>query len=111
MFICEDDLRKMSAEALAQAMRTNELDDTCLTFAAEILGQLDTEHAYFPALVELLQHEKAYVREGAVYGLWNYCRDETSGTAWYCRDCLREVSIADLSHEVRAAARDALDSV
>ena len=111
MFICEDDLRKMSAVQLSCLILQQKLDDTCLTFAAEILGQIDTEHAFFPALISLLQHQKAYVREGAVYGLWNYCRDETSGTAWYCRDCLREVSIADLSPEVRSAAREALDSV
>jgi vesicle coat complex subunit len=109
MFICENDLRATSAEELARAISAHELDDSCLTFAAEILGQIDTEHAYFPVLVELLHHEKAYVREGAVYGLWNHCQDETSGTAWYVRDCLREVSIADLSPEVCAVAREALE--
>jgi HEAT repeat protein len=107
--VCEDDLRKMSAAELSRAIMAKEFDDPSLTFAAEILGQIDTERAYFPVLVDLLRHEKDYVREGAVYGLWNYCRDETSGTAWYCRHCLELVSVADRSPEVREAAREALE--
>jgi hypothetical protein len=107
--VCENDLRKMSAAELSRAILAKEFDDPSLTFAAEILGEVDTAHEFFPALVELLYHKKAYVREGAVYGLARHCQDETSGTAWYIQDCLREVSIADLSPEVRAVAREALE--
>jgi HEAT repeat protein len=107
--VCEKELREMSAAELSRAILAKEFDDPSLTFAAEILGEVDATHEFFPALIELLHHEQAYVREGAVYGLARHCRDETSGTAWYVRDCLREVSIADLSPEVRAVAREALE--
>lgn len=78
-------------------LRDPDLDPTLLTFAAEIAGRLPDDRPVAP-LLELLAHPKAYVREGAVYGL--ALHPQAHGV----RDALAHIRISDTSAGVRAAA-------
>lgn len=73
-----------------------------LTFAAEQLGNVDTDAAA-ALLVKLLRHESPLVREGAVYGLEKH-RHRDNVDMMLCL-----VAVIDLSPSVRAAAREALE--
>lgn len=66
-----DDLRDRDPRRLIAWLRDASLEPHLLTFAAEVAGDVPPDHAEeaVRALVGLLGHAKAYVREGAVYGL------------------------------------------
>lgn len=57
---------------LLARMRSGELDNASLSFAAESLGYADKTPEIRRALVELLLHPSPVVREGALYGLNEY---------------------------------------
>jgi HEAT repeat protein len=78
------------------------LDPADLTFAAEIAGRLRDDGAVRRALVPLLSHPEAVVREGAIYGL---ARHLDAGV----RTLLERLAAADPSAAGRTAAADALD--
>ncbi len=72
-----------------------------LTFAAEWLGQCDASLAV-PALLLLLSHESAVVREGAIYGLGNHV------DVGEVRGMLDRLVSTDASQAVRLAALEAI---
>jgi HEAT repeat protein len=78
------------------------LDPADLTFAAEIAGRLRDDGAVRRALVPLLSHPEAVVREGAVYGLARHLDASV-------RTILERLAAGDASAAVRTAAADALD--
>lgn len=82
-------------------LRDPELDPTLLTFAAEIAGRIEGAETV-QALLPLLNHPKAYVREGAVYGLALHPDDP------HARAALR-AALDDPSPGVRAAAGEQIN--
>lgn len=78
------------------------LDPTLLTYAAEIAGRIPGEAPVRP-LLALLQHEKAYVREGALYGLALHL--DAPGV----REALAATMEGDRSETVRAVAGEQLE--
>lgn len=106
----EDQLRFLAKHypaGLIQLLENDELPDHLLTFAAEAAG--DVSPSWYPqasrVLTRLLRHPRAYVREGAVYGL------TTLSTAVPALlENLRRLATADEPSEgVRLAAQEALD--
>lgn len=74
----------------------------CLTFAAEAAGRIADSGAVRGALLPLLAHHSAVVREGAIYGLHKH-HDAA------VRDALARIAASDPSDAVRVVAADALD--
>lgn len=66
-----DQLASRNPARLLAWLRDETLDDHLLTFAAESAGRVPAEFADDArrSLIDLLRHPRAYVREGAVYGL------------------------------------------
>jgi hypothetical protein len=99
-------LREMAEQAPAQLVglvkRGAAWKPADLSYAAEIIGGLRTSEAT-SALLDLLDHPSAVVREGAVYGLARRVLDPRAVAA------LRKVSTFDPSEAVRIAAQGALD--
>jgi HEAT repeat protein len=93
-------LAKEAPERLI-AMLSVEPDPVLLTYAAEVAGQHLPSEVVVPALLALLKHESALVREGAVYGLAQHEGDSID-------DELRTL-VADPSPGVRTAAKDILE--
>jgi HEAT repeat protein len=81
-----------------------------LTFAAEAAGAIRSlpVEVVVDALEPLLLHEKAYVREGTVYGLAQLI-GQLGGTR--AKELLKRVVREDDSQGVREAARDALGTL
>lgn len=71
-----------------------------LTFAAEAAGRIKKAELVIPVLEGLLDHESAYVREGAILGL-SYCRERTSPELM---EKIRQISVDDPSPGVREEA-------
>lgn len=104
------------SEALFEALATEDpvrlvaflndpgLDPTFLTFAAELAGRVPEASLVVPPLLALLVHPKAYVREGAVYGLAHHL--EAPGV----REALVDGMYWERSLGVRAAIVDALNT-
>lgn len=90
-----------SPSQLAMLIAAGDLTAADLTFAAETLGRSLDGELVRGALVPLLGHTSAVVREGAVYGL---SRHLDVGV----RDQLIALASCDPSPGVRTAARDAL---
>jgi HEAT repeat protein len=80
------------------------LDPADLTFAAEIAGRVPDSKAVRRALLPLLSHREAVVREGAIYGLHQHTDDVV-------RESLERIAAGDASSAVRRAAVDALEGV
>lgn len=91
-----------SPSELVVLINDGDLHPSDLTFAAEILGRCADSVLVRAALLPLLQHEAAVVREGAVYGLAKHRNEETNKH-------LRLVASSDSSPGVQTAARDALN--
>jgi hypothetical protein len=72
-----------------------------LTFVAEEMGATRTAEEIVPALLQLLHHQDAAVREGVVYGLSYHLSEDV-------RSALRAVSENDENLDVRQAARSAI---
>jgi hypothetical protein len=75
-----------------------------LTFATEISGTIDDSEAVRSALLPLLDHPHALVREGAVYGL----REHIDSSVLLR---LKSIAECDTSPGVRQAASDTLDEL
>lgn len=90
-------LAERHPESLLTLIKTGSLAPTDLTFAAEIAGSLPDAAATRAALLPLLDHEDAIVREGAIYGLAS-CLDDA------VRERLTFVVEHDRSRAVRNAA-------
>lgn len=88
-------------KALLRLIESGSLAPADLTFAAEIAGTLAEQPAARAALLPLLDHDDAIVREGAVYGLAS-CLDDS------VRERLKVASGKDRSRAVREAAIAAL---
>jgi len=111
---CEDMLRwvlDQDPHGFAVWMYYERLPDTLLTFGAEMLGEisaLPVTHTIrmeaIEALTKLAQHPKAYVREGAVYGLGCFTMDKEAA------DLLRNLVEHDPDPSVKLAAAEALDN-
>ncbi len=56
-------------DMLLDIIRLREIRPTLLAYAAETVGELVDSEKVASVLVPLLEHEKPYVREGAIYGL------------------------------------------
>jgi hypothetical protein len=64
------DMAEHDAMLLVYIIQLQYVEPTLLTFVAEIAGEaIILDSIIVPELVKLLNHEKAFVREGAVYGL------------------------------------------
>jgi HEAT repeat protein len=95
-------LSRRYPESLLRVIRSGLLLPADLTFAAEIAGRADTsEDEIRTALIPLLAHEDAAVREGAIYGLAGHIDRAT-------RERIESLARSDSSAGVRAAAADAL---
>jgi hypothetical protein len=77
------------------------LGEVDLTFAAECLKEVPWDVAG-PALLRLLQHKQAIVREGALYGLAGHSERED------VREAVRE-ALSDDAPGIRAAAEEWLE--
>lgn len=85
-----------------------------LTYAAETLGDIEgCEALLVPVLRNLLDHEDAMVREGAIYGIYKQrLYDIRSG--WQDVDTLRKLrrmAVNDPSPGVRNAAADVIEDL
>lgn len=99
---CESAFYAMPAAELIALISSTSLAPEDLTFAAESAGQ----HAEaVPALLTLLDHEQAVVREGALYGLTPHV--DVQNVA----EKLREVARHDSSGAVRVVAASIVDEV
>ncbi|HSN97755.1 MAG TPA: HEAT repeat domain-containing protein [Candidatus Nanopelagicales bacterium] len=87
---------------LLRLIQGGKLEHADLTFAAEIAGRLRDEGAVQRALLPLLSHPEAVVREGAIYGLSRHLNASV-------RERFAELAAKDPSAAVRSAAADALD--
>jgi len=102
---CEDAFEYLAdgfPEGLLALIRSGRLEAADLTFAAEIAGRLPDHSAIRSALVPLLSHREAVVREGAIYGLTRHIDAAV-------RTTLERLAGGDPSRAVRTAAADALD--
>ncbi|MDP1827042.1 MAG: HEAT repeat domain-containing protein [Archangium sp.] len=77
-----------------------------LTFAAEAAGRIAHTPLVFSALLPLLRHSEAVVREGAVYGLGPHLASSLDA-----RDTLRELLGSESSPGVARAIQEALSLV
>lgn len=103
--LTESDFRLLATRSplrLLWLIRYGNLRPSQLTFAAEIAGSISDTTVVVPALLELLKHPSALVREGAIYGLSQHLSDEV-------RRRLARVAQTDPSPAVRSAAHDAIE--
>ena len=95
-------LAKTDPAALVALLVSGDVPPARLTFAAEIAGRELPGELVIEPLLALLGHERAVVREGAVYGLARFLSDARVRKAV-------EALLRDPSPGVRAAAADELD--
>lgn len=91
-----------SPRSLSNLIGSGLLRPADLTFAAEALGRSSDSALVRSTLVDLLCHESAVVREGAIYGLSNHLDDAV-------RALLQRIAAEDPSTAVRDVARDAYE--
>lgn len=102
LFIAQfEELSESEPEKLLALVRRRTLRPSDLTFAAEALGRVSSGHAKH-ALLELLDHAAALVREGAIYGLAHHLDPAV-------RQALLEVALNDPSPGVRDAASELIE--
>jgi vesicle coat complex subunit len=94
---------KFSSEQIVEVIELNVLKPVYLTFVAEMAGKtINDSELIVPTLKKLLLHEKAYVREGAIYGLMHHYSDDI-------KNVFKEIAQNDPSPGVRLAAESAID--
>ena len=102
----DHELERLSREdptALLDLIESGTLEPTLLTFAAEYAGISSDSTHVTRVLLPLLDHEKPYVREGALYGLARHrTADALNGLA--------RIASTDAVSEVREIAAEALSS-
>ncbi len=89
-------------ESLLALVTSGRLAVADLTFAAEVAGRVADGDRVRGALVPLLEHASAVVREGALYGLAHHLDGST-------RERIQAIARRDSSVGVRTAAADLLD--
>lgn len=87
---------------LTTLVSSDALAPSALTFAAEMVGRSGNSRAVRAALLPLLKHDSALVREGAIYGLRGHADAATVKK-------LRALAEHDASPAIRKAASDTLD--
>lgn len=105
--LCESMFAYLAAnysQDLLRLVGSKLLPPPSLTFAAEISGTISDSPAVRAALIPLLNHSHALVREGAIYGL----REHLDSTVMAK---LASMAQCDLSPGVRQAAIDTLDGL
>lgn len=103
---CKADCERLSAtDPAALVAAFPEMKPTLLTFAAEYLGRAPADVAV-PALLPLLDHEKPYVREGAIYGLQPHAACDPRIV-----EAFRVLAALDPSPGVRTVAAGALEEL
>lgn len=60
-------------QELFTLIRSGTLSDAFLTYAVEWVGKTELKQEALEVLKSVLSHPRAFVREGAVYGLGNMC--------------------------------------
>lgn len=104
--LCENLFERLAEDdphRLVKMLLSGEIPDYLLTYAAEEAGnQLESE-LVVPALLQLLSHPQALVREGAILGLGEHESDEITTR-------LLEIASMDSSPGVRERAKGALMS-
>ncbi len=100
-FVAEND-----PEKLLLLINSGNLDTPDLALAAEIAGTISVQNLVVPVLLDLLSHESAVVREGAIYGLAPSIRWSSQARVALSRHCIPgdEPSLG-----VRQAAKEALE--
>jgi hypothetical protein len=73
-----EELATNDPSMLIDMTRIYSLEPTDLVYAAISLGEIQHSDAVIPLLRELLCHPKAYVREGAIYGLSKHLHNSTA---------------------------------
>jgi len=96
-----DFLAESFPSELMRLVSMGKLESVDLTLAAESLGHISIGDVARRALIPLLDHSDAMVREGAIYGLRKHANAET-------RARLARMVTSDPSCEVRQVASDAL---
>ncbi|MEI9947459.1 MAG: HEAT repeat domain-containing protein [Pseudomonadota bacterium] len=90
--------------ALARLISSGILDNADLSLAAEALGRAASRDIVYQALLPLLRHTSAIVREGAIYGIGARRLTDDAKAA------LSRVANKDPSPGVRAAATEAMEA-
>jgi len=98
-----DRLVTENPDRLVAMLRPGEIDPTLLTYAAEIAGRGLPFAQVVPSLLALLQHERAFVREGALYGLQHHAGKNVT-------EEVRRLADSDSSPGVRLVAKGILKS-
>jgi hypothetical protein len=88
-------------DRLLAMLHPGQLDSTLLTFAAEIAGRNLPSKRVVPLLLDLLRHERALVREGALYGLRDHSGELITAE-------IRRLAETDTSPGVRLVATGVL---
>jgi len=105
--LCEEHFRTLARAQPAVLVRWMQTvlreQPELLTFAAEAAGLIEHPALVLHVLRPLLAHEKAFVREGAVYGLTPHLESSIDA-----RDLLRDQLRHEPSPGVRAAIHEAL---
>ena len=96
-----DALAQSNPAELASIIDARSMPDAALTFAAEAMGNARDSEMARAALITLLRHPSAVVREGAILGIQRHL-DAAS------RLLLSEL-LDDASPAVRVTARDAIE--
>jgi HEAT repeat protein len=99
-----DHLARNDPDELLRLLKRTDLDPVELTWAAERVNQIEDSDAARAALLPLLTHPEAIVRQGAVFGLHRHVDAAV-------RAVLKEITRSDPSPSVRDAAHDALDGL
>lgn len=105
--LCENTFERWAKEdpaRLVLALTDGKTPNYLLTYAAEIAGNALPSGVVVPALVALLSHESAVVREGAIYGLGDHESAEVLAL-------LADIAEGDPSPGVRCAALGAVRSM
>lgn len=95
------DLLEAAPKELAELVGSNKVRVSRLTYAAEILGDAKDSALVKAALLPLLGHASAIVREGAIIGLASHMDDDV-------RAALARVAQADGSETIRLSASETL---
>lgn len=96
-----EELARSQPAKLLELIRGGTLAAATLTYAAEFAGRIRAP-GVVPALLTLLDHPSAVVREGAIYGLGRQDLDAAA------RERLYAVALRDPNADIREAAEDVL---
>ncbi len=103
----QERLAIVDPERLAAIIAAGTLCPTSLTFAAEHMGKAKDAALVVRTLTPLLSHESAYVREGALIGLWQHSDALPPDVV----ERVRRMADSDESPGVRAVAGDFCDDM